>query len=370
MTGSFQLLDNFEFVADLSRRLARARRRVLIQVMTFDGDAAGLAVAELLARAASRNVDVRLLIDCFALRYVSDRRSSHHEVRAEAAETATMFQRLLRSGVSVQFTQPWGPLLMFGLSRNHKKMYVIDDHAYVGGINISDHNFAWRDFMVRTDDPEVVAALADDFACTQRGERRSVNSRIITNRELEPVLTDLVIGAARSVTLASPYALDVGMVELLERSQAENRTVITAQENNYRWLRVAEPYLWHRLRRSEVELCTYPEFFHLRFLLVDDSKLLVGSSNFNRHSLRCNQELGVLIEDPAFIAAFKARFLVDVEPLDVSRLSQQSPVARAGSALAAYFYFAAIVRAAHLLAPFAPVLARRSGRRASTDCAV
>ena len=56
--------------------------------------------------------------------------------------------RLRAAGVAVTFTQPWGPVLFFGLSRNHKKIYVVDDRAYLGGINISDHNFAWRDFMV------------------------------------------------------------------------------------------------------------------------------------------------------------------------------------------------------------------------------
>ncbi len=326
--------------------------------MTFDGDASGLAVADLLTRAISRGVDVQLLIDRFALRYVSDRRANHHTVRAEATETAAMFQRLCQTGATVTFTQPWGPMMLFGLNRNHKKLYVIDDHAYVGGINISDHNFTWTDFMVQIDDPDVVAALADDFAYTQKGERRSVNGHIITNQAIEPVFTELVTKATKSVTLASPYALDIAVVKLLEGSPAANRTVITAQENNYRWLRAAEPYLWQRLIRSGVKLHTYPEFFHARFLLVDDSNLLIGSSNFNRHSLRCNQELGLLINDTEFIADFKSRALAGVESLDLSRLTHRGFISKVGGWLVAHFYSGVIVRAAQWLAPFAPVLAR------------
>ena len=355
-----RLLDNCEFVEELHRVLGAAERRVLVQVMTFDGDGSGLAVADLMIDAAARGVDVRLLVDCFALRYVSDRKDTDPSIRDEVAETKAMFERLRAAGVAVTFTQPFGPVKFFGLSRNHKKLYVADDHAYLGGINISDHNFAWRDFMIRTTDPAIVDALAEDFSRTEQGERQSVNGAIITNAEIEPVFEELVGAATSSLVLASPYSLDVGIVDLLRRSPAPAKTVITAHQNNYRWLRAAEPYIWRRLVRSGVELRTYPYFFHARFLLADDDRLLIGSSNFSRHSFRCNQEVCLLITDREFIADFKARMLTDTEPLDRAR-----SVGRSGGAgalwgrLVARFYFHGIVGAAQVVAPFAPTLARR-----------
>ncbi|MCY3643170.1 MAG: phosphatidylserine/phosphatidylglycerophosphate/cardiolipin synthase family protein [Acidimicrobiaceae bacterium] len=357
--GSMWLLGNGEFVEDLHRALRSAERRVLVQVMTFDGDASGLAVADLLAEAAGRGVEVRLLVDCFALRYVSDRKATDPEVQAEAAETKAMFARLEAAGVSVTFTQPFGPVLFFGLSRNHKKLYLVDDHAYLGGINISDHNFAWRDFMIRTADPATVDTLAEDFACTERGERQSLQGHIITNAEIEPAFEDVVNGATRSLVLASPYSLDIGIVKLLERAQAPDRTVVTSRENNFRLLRAAEPYIWGRLVRSGVELRTYPYFFHARFLLADDDRLLVGSSNFSRHSFRCNQEVCLLITDTDFIADFKDRMLADTEPLERALPVRRSPTEATWGWMVARFYFHVIVGAAQVVAPFAPTLARR-----------
>jgi cardiolipin synthase len=353
-----RLLDNREFIEDLHRALRTAERRVLIQVMTFDGDASGLAVADLLAGAAGRGVDVRLLVDCFALRYVSDRKDTDPSVQDEAAETKAMFDRLRAAGVAVTFTQPFGPVKFFGLSRNHKKLYVVDDHAYLGGINISDHNFAWRDFMIRTTDPAIVEALTHDFARTEGGDRRSVNTTVLTNREIEPAFTGIINGATRSLVLASPYSLDVGVVELLGQAQAPAKAVITAQQNNYRWLRAAEPYIWSRLARAGVELRTYPDFFHARFLLADDDKLLIGSSNFSRHSFRCNQEICLLITDPEFIAGFKARMLADTGPLEPAERSH-NPAAAITGAVVARFYFHAIIGAAQVVAPLTPALARR-----------
>ena len=354
-----RLLDNREFVEDLHRALRTAERRVLIQVMTFDGDASGLAVADLLAAAAGRGVDVRLLVDCFALRYVSDRKDTDPAVQDEVAETKGMFDRLRAAGVDVTFTQPFGPVKFFGLSRNHKKLYVVDDHAYLGGINISDHNFAWRDFMIRTTAPAIVDALTRDFARTEQGDRRSVNTTVLTNREIEPAFTEIIIGASRSLVLASPYSLDVGIVRLLGQARAPAKAVITAQQNNYRWLRLAEPYIWSRLARAGVELHTYPDFFHARFLLADDDKLLIGSSNFSRHSFRCNQEICLLITDAEFIAGFRRRMLAGTEPLDPDRSAHRSLTGAAWGRVVARFYFHGIVGAAQVVAPFTPALARR-----------
>ena len=353
-----RLLDNREFVEHLHRALAAAERRVLIQVMTFDGDASGLTVADLLAAAAGRGVDVRLLVDCFALRYVSDRKDTDPSVQDEVAATKAMFDRLRVAGVDVTFTQPFGPVKFFGLSRNHKKLYVVDDHAYLGGINISDHNFAWRDFMIRTTDPAIVDALAQDFARTERGDRRSVNTTVLTNREIEPAFTEIINGASRSLVLASPYSLDVGIVKLLGQAKAPAKAVITARQNNYRWLRLAEPYIWSRLARAGVELHTYPDFFHARFLLADDAKLLIGSSNFSRHSFRCNQEVCLLITDRAFIADFRRRMLADTGPLEPTERSH-NPAAAITGAVVAHFYFHALIGAAQVVAPVAPALARR-----------
>ena len=357
--GSTWLLDNREFVEELHQALRTAERRVLVQVMTFDGDASGLAVAELMADAAGRGVDVRLLVDLYALRYVSDRPAKLPEVRGEASETAAMFERLRAAGVAVTFTQPWGPVLLFGLSRNHKKLYVVDDYAYIGGINISDHNFAWRDFMIRLEDPAVVETLAEDFARTERGEQRSLSGSVITNSEIEPAFNHIVSGATRSLVLASPYSLDVGIVRLLERSPAPAKAVIMARSNNFRWLRAAETHIWGRLARSGVDLCTYPDFFHARFLLADDDRLLVGSSNFSRHSFRCNQEVCLLITDTEFIAGFKARMLADVEPLEHEQPIRHAGAVAAWSGVVARFYFHVVIGAAQLVAHFAPTLARR-----------
>ena len=312
----FTLLQTPQFVAELHRVLERARHRILIQLMTFDGDRSGQDIADRLLEAAARGVKVELLVDCFALRFVSDQPVGRRQVRAEADATTGMYQRLRDGGVDLTFTQPNGKGNLYALARNHKKLFVIDDYAYLGGINVSDHNFSWHDFMIRIDDEEILHAVVEDFEFTRAGGRRSVNEAIITNGEVEGVFNNLVLNATESIELASPYAIDVGLTQILAKATAKKKTVLATKRNNFLVYRAMSPYLKWRLRRAGVSLSAYTNFSHSKFLLVDDNQLLVGSSNFGRHSFWCNQEICLLITDAEFIKTFRAVLMEQTEPLD------------------------------------------------------
>ncbi len=354
------VIDNQSFGGRLIDRVATAEDRVLIQVMTFDGDTAGLALAQALIEAAGRGVTVELLIDCYAAHVLSDTPARRASVQAEAAATRDMFGRLTRAGAAVTFTNPWLAGLL-AATRNHKKIFVVDDVAYLGGINVSDHNYAWRDFNIEITDPTVVATLAEDFARTQRGERRSIDGPVITNRFVESTFESIVSDAKQRVIISSPYALDLALVRTLERSRASERILISPEVNNFAAIRATDPYLRHRLVRAGVKLVTYPDFFHEKFVLADDgpeggpTKLLVGSSNFGRHSFRCNEEVGLVITDPAFVAAFRDRALGDVEPLH----SVTTPGQRAAGLVAAHALHAGVSLLGAVVAPRVPPLAHQ-----------
>lgn len=330
--GNFEVLVTDEFVTELHRQIDGAVRRVSIQLMTFDGDTAGQPVADRLVAAARRGVQVRLLIDSFALRFVSDTLATSPGVRREYRETLAMYDRLVREGVALRFTHPNGPFRLFTAARNHKKLFVIDDTAYLGGINISDHNYAWHDFMVRIEDEALCQAVVDDFEASFAGLRRVTESPIVTNAAVERTFDELVSTARHRVVVASPYAVDRRLAYLLERSPAPDKRVIVTVENNFRFLQLITPYVIHRLARAGARLLTYRRFSHAKFVLADD-RLLVGSSNFGRHSFWCNQEIGLIIDDPVFVERFAAMMLDGLEPLRPTRARHHQLVGWAASAV-------------------------------------
>ncbi|MEM7275889.1 MAG: phosphatidylserine/phosphatidylglycerophosphate/cardiolipin synthase family protein [Actinomycetota bacterium] len=351
----FTLLQTPEFITELHRRLDGARHRILIQLMTFDGDDAGQGVAERLLAAADRGVKVEVLVDCFALRFVSDQPVSRPAVRDEAAASLAMYERLRDGGVDLTFTHPNGPGLLFALARNHKKLFVIDDDVYLGGINVSDHNFSWHDFMIRIDDEEIRHAVVEDFEFTRAGGRRSVDGPIITNQELEGTFNRLLAEARHSIVLASPYAIDVGLTRLLAKVTAPDVRVITTSRNNFLVYRRMSPYLRWRLRRAGVQVDSYTNFSHSKFLLIDDERLLIGSSNFGRHSFWCNEEICLLITDPDFIARFKAELLGDTEPVG----GRLHPIDVAFGGLVSWVMYGCIIGLRHTVASRVPNLSRR-----------
>ncbi|HEX9189721.1 MAG TPA: phospholipase D-like domain-containing protein, partial [Vicinamibacteria bacterium] len=153
------LLDAAEFWPRAAADLRGARERVYVQALTFEGDASGQQVAAALA--ASPAPDRRVLVDRFTRYVISDRLVHHPKslldraLRAEVRATRRMFRDLGQSGVPVRFSGPLGPLLSRAPARDHKKLVLVDERvAYVGGINFSDHNFAWRDLMLRIEAPE------------------------------------------------------------------------------------------------------------------------------------------------------------------------------------------------------------------------
>src|SRR6202165_603839 len=91
----------------------------------------------------------------------------------EAREPETMMGVLEDAGVETRFTNPYGLSPRRLLSRNHKKLIVLDDRtAYLGGINFSEHNAAWHDMMLRIEDEAVAEFLRQDFLSTWTGRDR------------------------------------------------------------------------------------------------------------------------------------------------------------------------------------------------------
>ena len=121
------------FWARAAGDIERARRRVLVQAMTFEGDSAGRAVADAIAAAGA--ADRRVLVDDYSRimvvsdRWVGGRRDQlPAALRAEVEATHAMFAGLMLAGVvAVRRTNPISPLFANYPARNHKKLIVADD---------------------------------------------------------------------------------------------------------------------------------------------------------------------------------------------------------------------------------------------------
>ena len=154
------------------RALGACRSTLSVQFSTFEGDSSGEQIAALLMEQAAAGVLVRLVLDHYTIR----RRRRAARASPAAPTSACERHALARSSpwspaASISAHRTLGSMARYMLFRDHKKLIVIDGRvAYVGGINVSDHNFAWNDFMVRVEGP-VVHDLVGDFVSTWQGRR-------------------------------------------------------------------------------------------------------------------------------------------------------------------------------------------------------
>lgn len=316
------LVDAAGFWPRLRDDLLQARERVRVQALTLEGDEAGRALAGALRRSAA--ADRKILVDEYTRHVISDRflhtwaARRDRALQREVAATRSMFVDLEAAGVAVRFTNPMGPLLLRYPARNHKKLVLVDDIAYLGGINFSDHNFAWHDFMLRIDDAAVADRLASDFEVSWGGSHAqwsasfdgldlfSLDGR--TNAEGFRVVLFAMERARQSILIESPY-LTRPFLAPLRRAAARGVDValIAPARNNKR---VMDAYIRRETRRAGIRLhLDSGRMIHLKAMLIDDEDLWIGSANLDFVSYRCEQELLCRIRDPRLVAEFRRRVL-------------------------------------------------------------
>ena len=146
---SYELFVGTDFLDDLIQQIEQATNHIEIQFMTFEGDKMGWALTNTLLDKAKEGVPIRVLIDYFVTLLISDTFIFYPSVWGEARSTIKMVKDMRNAGIQVQFTNPWGLFFYKFFQRNHKKIVVVDEFCYIGGINVSDHNLAWHDFMIK-----------------------------------------------------------------------------------------------------------------------------------------------------------------------------------------------------------------------------
>jgi cardiolipin synthase len=316
------------FMRRLEDRAETCRDRLWVQFSTFEGDTSGTALADVLMARAKEGVDVRFLVDHYSdviandiLPFMAHRRS---ELQAERQRTAALLGRMTDAGVRIVRTAPVGRFRQHLLYRDHRKIVVIDDRAFVGGLNVSDHNFAWRDFMVELDGP-IVADVAADFDATWSGTpgtpapHPGSGDVVITHAPgHEAIATEaiqMIDGARSTVRIESPSLLGDDIEGALARAASRGVAVdaVVPARHNRLIFRVWRRAMLRRLARAGVTVHRYDGsggMTHAKALVVDDERATFGSFNFFELESMTQKELNVFTSDPKLVREL-AQFLDD-----------------------------------------------------------
>ncbi|MBC8423581.1 phosphatidylserine/phosphatidylglycerophosphate/cardiolipin synthase family protein [bacterium] len=315
-------VDGPEFMASLERDLSAARERALVQTLSFEADEAGYALSA--AMVASPAAEKLLLVDAFSRYVVSDKflydptRLLDVPLGEEARATLRLLEHLRAHGVDVRIGRPYGPGEDNLAARDHKKIVVVDDAAYVGGINFSAHNFTWHDLMLRIADAGLADALAADVRSSWTGESVLTTAarpgvELLTGRgageaDILDRVTRGIDAAQASIYLECPYVTEPYFASLgAARARGVQVTVVTSERINRLAMKQS---IMDACRRHDLDLrLTDGEMTHVKAMLVDGETLYMGSANFDFLSSTLQPEVLAVVDDPELVHTFATRVM-------------------------------------------------------------
>lgn len=349
-----------EFWARMREDLNEARKSAYVQTFTFEGDRVGVGLGRALERCTA--VDRRLRIDRYSLLYHSDRLIPtralfDRALRREVALTRRWVHRLRDDGVGVAFANRLGPSPVNLLRRNHKKVVSIDDRiTYMGGINFSEHNFAWHDLMIRIECGEVGGIMGREFREGWEGSAETFDRvvgpcRIISmngrgNRTAFRPVIEAIESARQSIDIVSAYLSEPFTGYLSKAAERGVRVrVLTPRRNNKANL---ARHVLERAARGGFEVLRYHGgMSHMKAMLVDDDLLVAGSTNFDFMSYNVLEEHIVMTRDSDLVRAFRSR----VWNPDARRAEAMVPTSSLGTRLGDLAVRAGATVAARLALP-------------------
>lgn len=309
-----------EFKNDFESMARSSKRRLFVQAMTLEGDRAGEWLIETVISSNARH---RMIVfDDYSNVVVNDtmvygpRGLFNRNIKKEHKVLRHLLSRAIANGVRICVTNKIGYRPYRYPFRNHKKSAICDDHLWLGGINFSDHNFEWLDFMARFNDPGLAEAIAEDVQANAEGVSTSrmcdfgKHRLYLLNYRDNSVyrnLFDDILEADESIDILSPYITDPLMDLLRQRSKSLDIRIYTPGKNNKS---LFTRYLRAKNREGWFQLYELPDTMsHMKAILTDKKTLYLGSSNFDFASYYFEDEIMLRTQEDAMVHQFSHRIL-------------------------------------------------------------
>jgi len=312
----------------------------------------GREMAALLAERAAAGVRVRVILDALGA-FSMDR---------------TLVERMVAAGAQVEWFRPVNKARFWEANhRSHRKVLICDEAvAFTGGIGIADEwrgdargPGEWRDTHFRIRGPAVDglrAAFVQNWAETGRPLMDDGVDRFPVQPVAGPSVAQVVRGAAQTgwsdiatlvrsilvlakerVRITTAYFVpDDATCEVLAataRRGVEVDVVIPGPHVDKRFVQLAAQAQYDGLLEAGVRLWSYQvSMLHAKVITVDGTVASVGSANFTSRSLLLDDEVNVVIFDPAVVAVLDEHFEADLavsEPVDPASWPDRSLTQRA-----------------------------------------
>lgn len=342
-----------DFFHALINDINQATETIDLETYIFSRDRIGKRVAEALCNAASRGVNVRVLVDGAGTPFWN----------------TTFARRLKKAGVETKVFHPlawqlwhWHraatnvPILFRGIyllfkmnSRNHRKICLIDNKiAHIGSINITQCHLSiaeggenWRDTAVRLTHfnlnelqkafdiawthRTIKERLRDAFQHLRNEPRVRLNYTRHRRRILHRNLLRRMRLCQRRIWITNAYFVPDNVLLKRLKEAAKNGIdvrILLPKKSNVMIVRWASSSFYYHLLKAGIKIYEYsPNMLHAKSLILDDW-MLIGSSNLNHRSLLHDLEADVTLFTESAKKTLEQLFLRDLTQSQQLHLDQ------------------------------------------------
>lgn len=318
--NSVTFLENYDATIDqLIADIDAARHHVRLLVYIFADDAVGMTVITALGRAVARGVACHVLVDPVG---------SHTWIKGT-------LKALSEAGVQVRSTLPFR--LLGGRTRrdmlNHRKIFLIDGMiGYAGSQNIIAKDFrpgvVNRELVARITGPAVAEMtavfLADWYLETEElldtAPAVPAATGVATLQVLpsgaeyplegfQTLLIWQIHQARERVVIVTPYLIpDEGLLGAFQTAVLRGVTIdlVVSAVVDQPMVNLAQSSYYDELLSSGVRIHRFRDYLlHAKNVGIDDRLAILGSSNVDIRSFQLNEEISLLMFDPASIAGLR-----------------------------------------------------------------
>jgi cardiolipin synthase A/B len=338
-------VDGSDAFEALLKAIGSAQQRVWLETFIFVADGVGKLILSALCAAAHRGVEVLVIIDALGSNTLGD--DDLKELRAAGAQVKRYNPVPLTSYLSQRLR--W-------FTRDHRKIWLVDDLGFTGGMNLADDYAGKRLGNNRFRDTQVllqgtaVQELERLWLSTwklvsahkplrvmvgaeprDRGTWTQVlgGSRSTREQHIQRNLMHVLKKAKAKVWITTPYFMPPQ--SLLRTLGAAARRgcevhILTAGKTDVPVARLAARYLYGRLLSAGVHISEYQaQTLHAKTLVVDGLWSSIGSFNLDRLSHQRNREVVATFVSSGIATAMEQQFSTDLLASTQVVRAQQDP---------------------------------------------
>ena len=223
--------------------------------------------------------------------------------------------------------------------RNHRKVYLIDEVAYVGSMNVSARHLksiaqknAWRDTSVRIKGKDIqvlyetfneawkffnnyILRYLQKMTASSGMPLLMLNRTIKQRRNTYHSLIQRLLSAKSKICITTPYFIPTLRLRKILKAAAENGIeviMLFPSKSDFIGVKLAMEGFYTSLLKSGIKIYEYqPSMLHAKVLITDD-RVMIGSTNMNSRSLLLDLEVDIEITQKNNIKLIQTQFEEDL----------------------------------------------------------